>query len=234
MLLEKNRLKFSLRHYLSRNWRRIQYFGCETGLAVIAKQRVTFFLELNHVGVGDELIAPKLSVRNLGVIMDNCLCMKHVKKICSEANYHLKNNLYQRFANISPRTLLKFSSMLLLVLSLTTVTHFYMVFWKYLVCGLQRVQNTAAHIVTLTRKYDSITPIMFKLHWLPEHSRIIFKPLLLVCKALNGEAPSYISTLLSHRRCSRSLHSSGQELLTVPLPKLKTYGDRLFSIAAPR
>ena len=129
MLLEKNRLKFSLRHYLSRNWRRIQYFGCETGLAVIAKQRVTFFLELNHVRVGDELIAPKLSVRNLGVIMDNCLCMKqHVEKICSEANYRLKNNLYQRFANISPKTLLKFSYMLLLVLSLTTVTHFYMVF----------------------------------------------------------------------------------------------------------
>ena len=27
---------------------------------------------------------------------------------------------------------------------------------KYLVCRLQRVQNTAARIVTLTRKYDSI------------------------------------------------------------------------------
>ena len=38
------------------------------------------------------------------------------------------SGIYQRFANISPRTLLKFSSMLLLVLSLTTVTHFYMVF----------------------------------------------------------------------------------------------------------
>ena len=102
------------------------------------------------------------------------------------------------------------------------------------VCRLQRVQNTAARIVTLTRKYDSITPIMFKLHWLPVHSRIIFKPLIPVYKALNGKAPSYISSLLSHRKCSRSLRSSGQELLTVPLAKLKTYGDRAFSIAAPR
>ena len=105
---------------------------------------------------------------------------------------------------------------------------------KYLVCRLQRVQNTAARIVTLTRKYDSITPIMFKLHWLPVHSRIIFKLLLLVYKALNGKAPSYISSLLNHRKCSRSLRSSGQELLTVPLAKLKAYGDRAFSIAAPR
>ena len=37
-------------------------------------------------------IAPNLSVPNLGVIMDNCFCMEqHVKKICSEANYHLRN-----------------------------------------------------------------------------------------------------------------------------------------------
>ena len=142
---------------------------------------------------------------------------------------------YQRFANISPRTLLKFSSMLLLVLSLTVDCNSLLYgIPKYLVCRLQRVQNTAARIVTLTRKYDSITPIMFKLHWLPVHSRIIFKLLLLVYKALNGKAPSYISSLLSHRKCSRSLRSSGQELLTVPLAKLKTYGDRAFSIAAPR
>ena len=45
----------------------------------------------------------------------------------------------------------------------------------------------------------------------------------------NGKAPSYISSLLSHRKCS-----SGQELLTVPIAKLNTYGDRAFSIAAPR
>ena len=42
------------------------------------------------------------------------------------------------------------------------------------------------------------------------------------------------SSLLSHRKFSRSLRSSGQELLTVPLAKLKTYGDQAFSIAAPR
>ena len=46
---------------------------------------------LEYVRVGDEFIAPNLSVRNLGVIMDNCFCMEqHVKKICSEANYHLR------------------------------------------------------------------------------------------------------------------------------------------------
>ena len=106
---------------------------------------------------------------------------------------------------------------------------------KYLVCRLQRVQNMAARIVTLTRKFDSITPIMFKLHWLPVHSRIIFQLLLLLYKALNGKAPSYISTLLSHRRCSRSLRSSGQELLTEPgfaVILISKYGIAVFKVQA--
>ena len=60
--------------------------------------------------------------------MDNCFGMEqHVKKICSEANYHLRNISKIR-KYISPRTLLKCTSMLLLVLSVTTVTHFYIVF----------------------------------------------------------------------------------------------------------
>ena len=71
-------------------------------------------------------------------------------------------------------------------------------------------------------------------NWLPVHSRIILKLLLLVYNALHGKAPSYISSLLSHRRCFLSLRSSAQELLIVPLAKLKSYGDRGFSIAAPR
>ena len=73
MLLEKNRLKFSLRHgpcqqaYL-RNWRRIQYFGWATGLAVIAKQSVMFFLELDHDTIAISYhvfwIRPKLNARH--------------------------------------------------------------------------------------------------------------------------------------------------------------------------
>ena len=165
--------------------------------------------------------------------MDNCFCREqHVKKICSEATYHLGNiskirkYLTQESAQILIHAFISFK--------LDYCNSLLYGVPKYLVCKLQRVQNTAARIAMLTRKYDSITPIMFKLHWLPVHSRIIFKLLLLVYKALNGKAPSYISSLLSHRRCSRSLRSSGQELLTVPLAKLKTHGDRAFSIAAPR
>ena len=169
---------------------------------------------LEYVRVGDEFIAPNLSVRNLGVIMDNCFCMEqHVKKICSEANYHLRNiskirkYLTQDCAQILIHAFI--SSKLDYCNSLLYGIP------KYLVCRLQRVQNTAACIVTLTRTYDSITAIMFKPHWLPVHSRISFRLLLLVYKALNGKAPSYISSLLGHCKCSRSLLYTLQSARTV-------------------
>ncbi len=43
---------------------------------------------------------------------------------------------------------------------------------KKLICKLQRFQNTAARIVTLTRKYDSITPIMFKRRFVEESDNV--------------------------------------------------------------
>ena len=50
---------------------------------------------------------------------------------------------------------------------------------------LQRIQNSAARIVTNTRKYDHITPILQKLHWLPVrqriHSKILFNMYVCVC-----------------------------------------------------
>ena len=68
---------------------------------------------------------------------------------------------------------------------------------KALLNRLQLVQNRAARIVTFTKKYEHITPILIDLHWLPVEYRITYKILLLVYKAINGLSPSYISNLLS-------------------------------------
>ena len=37
---------------------------------------------------------------------------------------------------------------------------------------LQRVQNAAARLLTSSRKYDHITPVLQELHWLPVGYRI--------------------------------------------------------------
>ena len=76
------------------------------------------------------------------------------------------------------------------------------------------------------------------LHWLPVRQRIVFKILLIVFKALNGQAPSYILELLTLKSNSHShnLRSSNDTLLLkMPTCKTKvTLGDRAFSCAAPK
>ena len=61
---------------------------------------------------------------------------------------------------------------------------------------LQRIQNSAARLVTRSRTYDHITPILQNLHWLPIRSRIDFKILLLTYKCHHGTAPVYLQDLV--------------------------------------
>ena len=55
---------------------------------------------------------------------------------------------------------------------------------------LQLVQNYAARVVTGTRKYGNIPPVLKNLHWLPVRRRIDFKILVIVYKCLDGEGLS--------------------------------------------
>ena len=88
--------------------------------------------------------------------------------------------------------------------------------------------------MTLTRKYDHITPVLQSLHWLPVKCRVIFKILLLVYKGLNGLAPTYIADLLSYRKYTRALRSASQSFLKITRMNTKSYGDRAFSVSGPK
>ncbi len=72
---------------------------------------------------------------------------------------------------------------------------------------LQIVQNAAVRVLTRSRKYDHITPILQSLHWLPIKFCISYKILLLAYKALNDLAPAYLTNLLSRYNPTRSLRN---------------------------
>ena len=76
-------------------------------------------------------------------------------------------------------------------------------------------------------------PILKELHWLPVSQRIVFKLMLIVHRSVNNIAPIYISELLKVYTPSRNLRSSNMSLLKEPTSK-RTWGDRSFSVAAPR
>ena len=87
------------------------------------------------------------------------------------------------------------------------------------------------------RKHAHITPVLFKLHWLPVYARIQFKVLLLAFKAIHNLAPSYIKYLELieiKSKFSYCLRSNSGILLEWPKRKmLVTLGGRSFYAAAP-
>ena len=98
----------------------------------------------------------------------------------------------------------------------------------YTLKQLQRVQNAAARVVTVSPKFCHITPVLKNLHWLLIDLRIEFKILTITYKALHGLAPTYIKDLLKIYHPSRDLRSSKKNLLVVPAFNTNSYGRRVF------
>ena len=98
-------------------------------------------------------------------------------------------------------------------------------------CQLNRVQailSSAARLVYGRRNNELVKPLLRdKLHWLRIRERVQFMCCLLVYKALNGIAPTYITNF-----CSRvpdvpgrsSLRSSAHRQLVVP-SRITKFGD---------
>ena len=101
---------------------------------------------------------------------------------------------------------------------------------------LQKLQNSAARIVTGTRKSEHITPVLRDLHWLPMKQRLDHKVLSLTYASLQGLASEYLQELAPSYVPTRSLRSASQCRLRLPSTEgttKKKYGARSFSNAAP-
>ena len=181
---------------------------------------------------GTDVSVASEPVRNLGAMFDSLLTMApHVKSVVKKSSFHLRNIGKARRVLTEDATKTVMQS---LVMSRLDYCNALLIgIQQDLIAKLQRLQNSAARIVSRTRKYEHITPVLIKLHWLPIKFRIQFKVLPLVYKALNGLAPKYIKELLVPYKPRRHLRSEAKGLLDEPRTRLK-FGDRAFSISAPR
>ena len=155
----------------------------------------------------------------------------HVTKICKAAYFHLHN--IRRICSYLPQETTEQLVHAFVTTRLDQCNSLLYGVPDALLNRLQRVQNTAAHIVACSGKYCEITPLLRALHWLPVRFRIIYKILLLTYKSLNGLAPSYLTDLLEVYSPSRHLRSANTVLLAVPRTRLTSAGDRAFQKAAP-
>ncbi len=183
--------------------------------------------------LGKHFSSVSSQVRNLGVILDSELCLT------KQMNTVVKNSFYQLWIISRLKSFLSFNDLEKVIHAFITsrldyCNSLYLGLPQSSTARLQMVQNAAARLLTRAKKTDRVTPILASLHWLPVHFRIQLKILLFVFKALNGQAPSYLTDHLTPLSSSRSLRSSDRAFLAVPRSRLKTKGDRAFSIAAPR
>ena len=170
-------------------------------------------------------------IKNLGVHFDKALTMeKHISV--------LVKSCYSQIRNIGRiRPYLSESACKTLVATLVTSRLDYgnALFHgvnSNVLSKLQKVQNTAARLITRTKKYDHITPSLMDLHWLPVQYRCQYKLLLYTFKILTGRAPAYLQDLLTLYIPSRRLRSENSMLLSQPRVRTKTFGDRRFDKAA--
>uniref|UniRef100_A0A3Q3K5R8 Reverse transcriptase domain-containing protein n=1 Tax=Monopterus albus TaxID=43700 RepID=A0A3Q3K5R8_MONAL len=172
------------------------------------------------------------TVRNLGVIFDtnfNFDCQ--IKSVVKTSFYQLR--LLAKVKPFLSRTDLEKAIHAFGMSRLDYCNALYAGLSQSSLSMLQLVQNAAAQLLTDTRRYAHITPILASLHWLPMKWRVQFKIVLYVFKALYGLAPAYLSDLLSRYLPRRSLRSSAHLALVVPSSRYKKWGGRAFAVYGP-
>ena len=204
----------------------------KTEVLVITSNQLASCTHLQSFQVESAQVTPAQSVRNIGVQFDASMSMtEHISKVCKTAYFHLRNigairkmitqDAAEKLVHALITSRIDYGNALLYGIP------------KVQLNRLQRLLHIAARIVTQTPPSVSITPVLKSLHWLPIRLRIEYKIILTTFKTLNGCGPQYLKDLLQPYEPTRTLPSANQNFLSVPVMRLKTYGNRSFQSVAP-
>ena len=131
--------------------------------------------------IGDSVIKPVTTVRNLGILFDAQMSMSsHINSLISSVNYHLRN--IRRISKFLDQDT-KHAVVLSFILSRLD-------YGNALLYGakskdldlLQSLQHKAIKLIFSANRFDSPVPLMNTLHWLPIRERINFKICMYVFK----------------------------------------------------
>jgi hypothetical protein len=96
---------------------------------------------------------------------------------------------------------------------------------------LQRVINAAARVVFCSKRTSHTSHLISELKWLNMQQRCTFRTACLLHKALNGFAPTYLTTELVQYHPNRNLRSDSKNLLMLANNK-KAVGKHIFKVLA--
>ena len=212
---------------------KLQLNDSKTEILLIRSKFHTVPEPVHHLMIGSSSVPVVDTARNIGVTFDKFhMFNHHIKSTCNAIYHHLrrirsirkylKKNTCHTLIHAVLSTKLDYGNALLFGLPDNSISF------------LQRAQNTAARIITRSKKFTHISPILQDLHWLPVRFRINYKILLFIYKALHNKTPGYISDLIQPYTPQRSLRSANKGLLATTTYNNKTYGGRAFSNCAPK
>ena len=122
----------------------------------------------------------------------------HIIKVCKAASFHLYNIRRIRKYLTSEST-----HCLVRATVISRIDYCNSLLFKIPavhIAKLQRIQNSAARLVYYIPRFEHITPVLYRLHWLPVSFRIEYKVLILTYKAwLHGYAPLCFLLVQCHK-----------------------------------
>ena len=92
---------------------------------------------------------------------------------------------------------------------------------------IQAVQNFAARIVSNSRKYDHISPILKDLKWLPVRQQLYYRHAIMAFKCMTGCAPDSLFCRYIQRASITKRTTRNSQMLHIPLYRTAT-GQRTF------
>ena len=191
---------------------------------------------LHSIKVGDSDINIVKDVRNLGLYLDSNLSMStHVNFIIKSCYYHLR-----RLGQIRKLLTRDAANAIAVSTIISRLDYCNSCLWginSKEIDKLQKIQNSAARIVSGVKKFDHISPILKELHWLPVEKRIQHKLLSITYACVNKIAPEYLIETVPRHIPVRHLRSASKlrlELPSVDETNKPRSGGKSFQNAAPK
>jgi len=194
---------------------------------------------ISKLNIDDDVdIKPVLKAKNLGFVFDHRLNLNDQVNAVSQACYLSLRDLGRIGSHLSRE--LKIQLVHANVLSVIDYCNAaYGALSEANLQKLQKIQNNAVRFIFGLRgkdRWQSVSPYLKELHFLPVRFRIKYKIVLLVFKCMNNLAPSYLANLIHLRDTKRQSLRMDNDFyrLKVPPPPHYMRTSGAFSCIAPR
>ena len=166
-------------------------------LLIGTKQQWLKFSQLTTLtlSLGNDIIPVSFSARNLGFIFDSDMSFTdQISSLSKSCHFHIRD--IRRIRHLFPLSAATALTNSFVSSKLDYCNSLYNGISQANLNKIQRIQNTLARVVINTSKFEHITPILRKLHWLQIKQRIDYKLCLLTYKTLEIQQPTYLYTIV--------------------------------------